>query len=388
MRLPDRSGPSRVSRYWTALIRGDSPGHLAALAADLDPAVVTILNRMRAAQYDDLPDPAFVDTLEKHLMNVSRTIYPPVASSPIDSRIATEQRGVRPIIDLPQLVRHRLSAVVAAVILLVALGGIAGFWLLDRGESGNHTGAPAIFAPATPSPAVESPNATLVDTVLPAGTLPTGGPTAEDTSAFVLATVPPNTHGTWTPAAGDCHCDGIRMISVVSGSLVIRADGPTQVFRSDANGTAEAIAAGSDATLGTGDTILFASNVPYETTNSQASPARVVYWVKVSLDLARDNTAWPKAWQVTETYDYSGVGGAVDPALLTGPVMLQLQRETVAPGATSKLLLTGTWFLITDPELSQYGTNSDKSITNVTAGPVTYYLITLKPSSDTGTPAP
>jgi hypothetical protein len=60
----------------------------------------------------------------------------------------------------------------------------------------------------------------------------------------------------------------------------------------------------------------------------------------------------------------------------------------VEPGATSKLLLTGTWFLVTDPELSQYGTNSDKSITNVTDKPVTYYAITLKPSPDTGTPAP
>jgi len=387
MHLPDRSGPSRVSRYWTALVRGESSGRLAALAADLDPAMVTILNRMRVAQHDDFPDPAFVDTLEEHLMNVSRAIYPPVASSPIDSRIATEQRGVRPIIDLPQLVRHRLSAVVAAAILLVALGGIIGFWLLDQGGSGSHTGAPAIFAPATPSPAGGSTDGTLVDTVLPAGTLPAGGPTAEDTSVFVLATVPPYTHGTWTPAAGDCQCEGIRLISLVSGSLVIRADGPIQVFRSDANGTAEAISAGSDATLGAGDTILFASDVPYETTNSQSTPARVVYWVKVGLSLMHDNAAWPNEWQVTETYDYSGVGGAIDPAL-SGAVTLHLQRETVEPGATSKLLLTGTWFLVTDPELSQYGTNSDKSITNVTDKPVTYYAITLKPSPDTGTPAP
>ena len=164
MHLPDRSGPSRVSRYWTALVRGESSGRLAALAADLDPAMVTILNRMRVAQHDDFPAPAFVDTLEEHLMNVSRAIYPPVASSLIDSRIATEQRGVRPIIDLPQLVRHRLSAVVAAAILLVALGGIIGFWLLDQGGSGSHTGAPAIFAPATPSPAGEATDGTLVDT--------------------------------------------------------------------------------------------------------------------------------------------------------------------------------------------------------------------------------
>jgi hypothetical protein len=379
--MPDQL-MNELDRFWDARVTGNLIDGILS-----DPVLEEVVHRFQTAEDVNRADPAFVDHLWEDLMSATATTYPPVTSSPIESATVSGQQDIRPVIELPRIIRHQLSAVVAAAILLAALGGIAGFWLLDRGDSGSHTGAPAIYAPATPSPTAESPNATLVDTVLPAGTLSKGGKTGEDGSVFILATIPPNTNGTWTPAADDCQCDGIRLISVVDGSIVIKADGPVQVFRSDGSESAEAIATGSDATLGAGDTALFASSVHYETSNPQTTPARIVYWVKTGLNLLNDNTAYPDTWQVAKTYDSSGVGGAVDPAL-AGAVTLRLQRETVPANASSTVRLTDTWFLITDPALSQYGTNSDQSITNVTTAPVTYFVITLKPTSDTATPAP
>jgi hypothetical protein len=383
-------GDIQLNRFWNELVQvGD------ALADDLDPGSADLIRRMHALANAPLP----VSARERVWRGLLDTYAPISEETETPMFIATDQirpaspvNGHAPRVRLLALPEDRsrwlgrpFAYLAVAALLLALLSAAAAIRFTSWGDApGPSKGGPAVFAPAPPSPAAESTDMTLVETNLPAGSFSIGGPDGVGV-AFVLATVPPNTRGSWSPAADDCRCGGARLISVIDGSIGITADGAIQVFRGDGDGSAEEIASGSEASLDAGDTVIFASDISYEATNSQVTPARVFYWMRSGLTLLHDNTTWPDTWQVTETYDTSGVGGPVDPAL-AGTVTLRLRRVTLATDETSEPLLIGTWNLITDPERSQYGTNSDGSIKNITATPVTYYVITLEPATATATP--
>lgn len=120
--------PNRLGDYWDVLVSGQPPP---SRAADLDPALVDTVHRVRALDPARPPTPAFVAELERALME---TVGQPIPSSPTErvrlgrsrsaqTRPGADARSSRPL--LGGLRRPRpFPHLATAALLLLTLGGI------------------------------------------------------------------------------------------------------------------------------------------------------------------------------------------------------------------------------------------------------------------------
>jgi hypothetical protein len=336
MRMPDRSGSEHLSRYWSALVQGESPERLAALALRLDPAMLTIVHRMWSARIDAQPDPDFVQQLEEHLMNSTTLTHRPTRLSPTESSFANGQRTIRPVVDLPRVLRHRLS-VVAAAILLAALGGITAFWLFDRGGDRTHTTGPAVHAPATASPTVELTDAALFDVVLPPEVLPTGAGRLAGLGYIYVES------GATGNLADSC-CPGLMFEHIVAGEITFTSMAAAQVLRAD--DSVEDIAAGVGVALQPGDTFIARNEVEFRAANTGGEPVQMVEWVYLSDPRANFGGHQLAGW--------GGPGGLdVTQELpdFPGAIEVRLQRLVLDPGEGSHTFRTSGLRQVVSPNI-------------------------------------
>jgi hypothetical protein len=321
-----------LDRFWDARVTGHFVSDILS-----DPALEEAVHRFETAEDVNRADPAFVDHLWEDLMNATTAMYPPVTSSPIESATASGQQNLRPVIELPHMLRHRLSAVAAAAILLAALGGIAGFWLFDRGGDRTHTTGPAILAPATPSPTVERTDATLFDVVLPPEVLPTG---AGRLAGLSYVYIEPGAIGSWA----DSCCPGLMFEHIVVGEITFTSKTASQVLRAD--DSVEDIAAGVDVALQPGDTFIARNEAEFRAANTGAEPVQMVEWLYLHDPRANfgghrlDGWGGPGGLDITqELPDFPGA------------IEVQLRQLVLDPGEGAHTFRTGGLRQVVSPNI-------------------------------------
>lgn len=121
-----RTPEDLLARYWDALVMGAPPQELERRAALLDPSVVDLVNQTRAAHRSRLPDPTFVDRLERHAMDAfTQTLGSPIPLRPAQI-VPTPRRLPAPAAAAPlDALRRRARPILAgfgAVAIALAIG--------------------------------------------------------------------------------------------------------------------------------------------------------------------------------------------------------------------------------------------------------------------------
>jgi hypothetical protein len=323
---------NELDRFWDAQVTGQLIDGIVG-----DPALEEVVHRFQTAEDVNRADPAFVDHLWEDLMSTTTATYPPVASSPFESVTVSGQQNIRPVIDLPQMLRHRLSVIAAAAILLAALGGITAFWLFDQGTDRTHTTGPAIHAPATPSPTAGLTDATLFDVVLPPEVLPTG---AGRLAGLAYVYVEPGAIGN----LADSCCPGLMFEHIVAGEITFTSKAAAQVVRGD--DSVEDIAAGVDVALQPGDTFIARNEVEFRAANTGGEPVQMVEWVYLSDPRANFGGHQLVGW--------GGPGGldvTDQPPDFPGAIEVRLQRLVLDPGEGGHPFRTGGLRQIVSPNI-------------------------------------
>jgi sugar lactone lactonase YvrE len=144
--------------YMDAVAAGASQDELARLARRLDPTLVEAVDRLRARDDAHAPDPAFLERLERQLMNSTSLAWsnairqPPTSAAPTNGRrdrIATRRspRGSR--LPLRQWASSPLVTMALVAVVVVAIF-VALIW------TGNERPNPAVLPPAA-SPSSTAP---------------------------------------------------------------------------------------------------------------------------------------------------------------------------------------------------------------------------------------
>ena len=306
-------------------------------AADLDPALVQVVSRFKAA-VDDVPDPdtTFVSHLWEDLMNVQSTTLASSRPTPWrqdePTRWARSTRWILPLaLPRPRPSARWFPALVSAALLLVL--GIAGYTVLDRDRATGPRSA-AILAPATPSPEAASIDETLVEVPVPANLLPA------DTLASVgmaQVTIPV---GTAQQSADEASGNpGVLATYILDGTVTVVSDEAMQLIPAGGDRALEDVPAGTEITLGAGETLVTRKSPNEVWTNT--GPAEVhlialeVYGGPAgtsSFPIGVNESGNTGYWNNTG-YDYEvGVRLPVEE-----PMLLRLRRVTVPADTTLPL---------------------------------------------------
>jgi hypothetical protein len=334
MRPFDRSGPTVLSRYWTALVQGASVDELERLATALNPETLTAIGRMRALRNEPQPDPAFVTRLEATLLHST----PGAISMPVSVRMAP--RPTRPVESFPSppmlgRIGRILPITMTAALVLAIFGGFLAGRNTDWGAP--KATAPAIVAPATPLPEPVLTDATLLDGAFPVEVLPTdGGPIMGLASVLVE----PGASGTWLPTC----CDGPMVDFLVAGSLTMTTTEAIQVMRAD--GTLEEIAAETAFVLSPGDTLITRNLIGFDYANTGTTPAELVEWIYLN-----DFDQYFEGHQLPGWGGPGGLDLTTDIPVFTHPVRVTLKRHVLDPGETVTTLRPDGVLLVVTPNL-------------------------------------
>jgi hypothetical protein len=380
--MDDTRFSTELRRYWDEIARGEraSPG-------EFDPELAAIIRRLHALGDVPGPDPSYAKRLREELMH---TATHPVPLSPqLTSNGRTSPYGLQSL--APSLVRPpRWSRVLASVVtgVLVAVTLVVAVILFRApGESqpdDRRVGLPALLVPATPS----SPEATtavsretVLSTTLPADQVPTAG-----NLDFVLwhAVLDPGQTSAFTPEEVDC-CPGLQITQVIAGELTLHVDGPMQLLRGSglASGAAdaEAVAAGSEVLLRSGDTAIYDFSLPAEYANQGATPLHIVGGGVVA-----GSRSWPPAGMtlLDGNEEYSA------PAFPPGPVEATLIRATLPPQGALPAPPPDSLILEVGAEGdASIGQGADGSLRNIGPQEETIYTLMLSPAgAASGTPTP
>jgi hypothetical protein len=380
--MEDARFRTELRRYWDEIARGER-----ATPGELDPELAAIIRHLHALGDVPGPDPSYATRLREELMHTAThpvTLSPQLTrngrTSPYDlpapaPSVARSPRWSRM---LPQVASVALVAVtlMVAVVLVRAPGGSP--------PNDDPAGLPALLVPATPG----SPEATAAlsrETVL-AMTLPGDLVPIAGNLDFVLwhAVLTPGEDAAFEADAVDC-CPGPQITQVITGELTLRVDGPVQLVRGSglASGTAgaEAVAAGSEVLLHSGDTAIYDFSLPAEYANHGADPLHLV-----GGGLLAGSMAWPPAGMtlLDGNEEYSA------PALPPGPVEATLIRATLPPQGALPAPPPDSMILEVGVEGdASIGQGADGSLRNIGPQEETVYALTLSPAgAASGTPTP
>jgi quercetin dioxygenase-like cupin family protein len=163
---------------------------------------------------------------------------------------------------------------------------------------------------------------------------------------------------------------------VLSGTYAVRADQDVQVTRAGASGKTSVVAAGTESTLGPGDTLVRPAGALMELANDGTEPVLLVVWTLGDINV--QGPSLPSSWDSLPCYPGETSGTAP-----SGPVRLKLRLVTVTPGSTFSAP-AGAFvqqFLDLTSEAPNLGQKSDYSLINQGTEPVTLYVVSLEPAS-------
>jgi hypothetical protein len=368
-----------LDRFWDH----DSQGR-PATAGGVDPADAATIRHLH--EFDDRPEPAepFIRQLREDLM-LTHAI--PVSSTP-SLGVPPNGRAHRVPTRAPVAASPPVSArgwarlpiqLLAAAIVLLALGlGYRAFG--PGGEDRSSTSIPAAVAPA----ATPAPDETLIEVVLPAELLPHGDAI---TGSLHDSTIAANSTAVWTTELAAC-CQGVRIDYLLSGSLMVSADGPVQVIRAG-SGSLETIAAETDIALEPGDAMIFSNQTAAEYTNAWANQAELLTWVLF------DSTTGTYDWApIPPEFDAPRETLRFDQTIPPGPATFRLQRIELAGDTTFPVpdgvlqygVITSEMASAT-PTTRDVGTHEDGSVQNFGPDPVIVYVMTLESAPADTAPA-
>jgi hypothetical protein len=278
----------------------------------------------------------------------------------------------RSVLDRVRRVPLPIATVLLVLVTLVV--GAVGLGL-GRPDRAGQAVFPVVSAPeGTPTaPAVE-----VVEIPLPESLLVRG-----DGLGFGLS------HDEIPPASETVSNGGyLRIEHVLSGTVSVRSGGPTQVVRAAGDGSAEAVAAGTEVTLAPGDTLVAPRAAASTYRNAAPTPVELVTWgMAVTPESSSDQTA--VGW-VSHHFDLRS-GSSLPP----GPVRWRLRRVDLPPGAElakppgalHQFAVAVPGFGLTDRPTASVGRKGADTFVNSNPNPVTLYAVTLEPEPS-ATPVP
>jgi hypothetical protein len=326
----DRADVERLRAYWDGVVQGDptAPDHL-------DPGTAAVVRQLHALYRPPLPDPAFHDRLQEDLMH-SATVPSRIAAPWSAGPIATSPNG-RSAPGSTRLLQRRppaapgrmLSYLASAALVVVTL--VATYLAFGPSRPGEAPTAPSanlpmLLAPATPAPTEEP----IIAWTIPADALPAGDVEA----VFYRLTLPP---GTSLPllAGPFCGCGaetvktGIGIEIVEDGTYALRLEAPLTVVRA---GAEDAVAAGTEVTLGPGDVARFPDYAaPGEIRNAGADPVSVV-----GLAILSEESTGTPVPDIAPGVRAEGLSRAIATdwsKLPPGPILVTLRRLSLSAGA-------------------------------------------------------
>jgi hypothetical protein len=251
MTRDDRDRADALDRHWDAVQRGETPPD----PADLDALTTAMIGHLNLRRYSAGPSAEQRAARARVLASVGQA----PAATPVAVRGASPNWG-----------RHPLQM---AALLTVMIFGVLALVALNQQDDPERKSIPAATA-ADPVTGILTDN-TLLSVLLPAGALPAnrGVPV---TAGLTLFTIPVGVRSTWEPTC----CSGVLVEHVVEGEYSVRAESGIQVVR--ATGATEQIAAGNEATLGAGDSLISRNETVVEAWNSGTAPLLLLNWVHIS----------------------------------------------------------------------------------------------------------
>jgi hypothetical protein len=352
--MTDHTDPDlALSRFWNDLAergRADAP--------DLDPETVAIIRRLHASANAPLPGSArervwrgLLDTYER---TVSDKEPPMFASTDVirpgpNGRIGT----ARPISveDRLRPANRQIALAIAAVLVIVLVGGIAGGLIQDRLDSNDPRPVPAILAPASPSPEVVR-DETLVEVPVPADLIP----------------------------PGEAVHAGMALITVPVGTFQQPGD------EAGGTGTMQEVEAGTEVVLEPRDTLVTRKSPGEAWTNDGPAEAQLVSLEAYGGPPAA--SSFPLGW-IAVAFEYRGV----DAWPVDQPTLFRLRQvialpETVLPQPAEALAQYTVHE--SDESGSSIGRHSDGSIRFVGGGdkPMAVFIMTVEVFDEVATPVP
>jgi len=213
------------------------------------------------------------------------------------------------------------------------------------------------------------PDETLLDVVLPEKQLRTPG---RFNSIMGYYAVPAGSHDSWSGPTDSA--PEPLVWHVLSGNYTVRAEQEVQIARAGENGKATLVAAGTESTLGPGDTMVRPAQAGMELSNSGKEPVLLVVWTLGDINV--QGPSLPPSWESLPCYPGETSGTAP-----TGSSRLQLRLVTIAPNAT--LAAPPGAFVQQTLDLTQeapnLGQKSDYSLVNQGTEPATLYVVSLEP---------
>lgn len=384
--MPDRRDhdhDTELSRFWNEL---SETGEIA--PTSLDPETAALIRRLHVSANAPLPGSARervwrglldryddpVTGKEPNMHTVTNVIRPGLNGQAIPMR-------PRPPTDyLPRPADHRLL-LVAAVLVVAIIGGIAGAIIADRLDSNGPRPAPAILAPGTPSPDTGITDETIAEVSLPADLLPPG---ESVTAGMTIATVPVGT--SQQPAEEAIRNPGVQASYILDGTVSVVSDEQMHLIEPGGTGTMEAVEAGTEVVLEPGDTLVTRKSRGEVWTND--GPAEVQMIVMEVYGGQAATSFWPLGWTSGGVYDYDELTMPADQ-----PALLRLRRVTAPTDTVLPLppeALAQFARLESDETGSSLGQQSDGSVKFISGDdkPVTAYIMTVELAGDgPGTPA-
>jgi hypothetical protein len=266
--------------------------------------------------------------------------------------------------------RGRFTPTVAMAALIVLIVASSYFAITSiRGGDHHPRSLPAAVVTTTP------PRETVLTTTLAAADIPINE-SGTASSGLVLFTIPVGAHSTWEPTC----CPGPMIEYVLDGIYGVRAQAPLTLVR--ANGRVEEIAAGTEATLAAGDSLISRNETVVETWNAGTVPTRLLNWMFIDGATGHLVPNWHA--------DQSDID--LNATLPHASAVVTLQRVTVPSGVELSLEpVDGLRCILPDPKRSD-GTifrRTDGSISKIKAGPgspFVVYLLTVDAAATSATP--
>ena len=271
------NNPDALNRYLDDLASGNAVND-----SGIEPETVATVRRLREIGASPRPDTSFVDQLEETLMNavttaptalrsIARPLVPAKRAAPLPERL-------HPATFHDTGVKRWAPILISAALLLLTLAVAFGPLRPGGDGNGNHAAGPAVYAPASPSPDALH-GETVLELTLPAEAIPSG---EEIGSGLEHLTIPPGIGGTWEETC----CPGTSVEYIISGSYTVTAEEAVQVVRAD--GAVEDVPAGTEVTLGAGDSLIARVETRLYGANTGTTPTELLSWSLI--DATDDST--------------------------------------------------------------------------------------------------
>ncbi|HEU5433031.1 MAG TPA: hypothetical protein VFU81_15295 [Thermomicrobiales bacterium] len=365
----------RLARFWEAFAAEGAVS--SSLPDDLDPALVATVRELHARDDARLPDPAFVNRLERSLL---RVIAETPRAAPALATVSGGRIWSMPDARTPAGRRMRcarrpwpVSQLAAAAMLLLTLG--FGYVSLRATGTADRDGRfPAIVStsgPATPD-GVSAPVHVL------RLTLTRSFGKSQSGLGVWRSTFPP---GAYDREIGRPDMAGDQIFFVESGTITARlvaGDQPPETLGTGLDGAPVVTTpeAGGQLKIDAGQAALLPGGTTVELRNDGAAPASLL-WILVNWTTQSDTNG--------VTWNSPGSGAATLPA---PPVTLTLDRATLAPNAKIAAAPPPaiTSIGLIDPPFGYLLVDRDGSARNISASPRDVYIMTITPLQPTPTP--